>query len=92
MSKSILKTRSAFKYFYLAVFFALLAGFFNPLITDGSFVIVIFGVIVLFVGLGGGILLYKSTTSDKRREIYFGGGFVLIAVSLSLIFQITGRV
>ena len=70
MSKTLSRANSGFKYIYLVVFFALLAGFFNPLINDESFVIVIIGVIVLFVGLAGGILLYKSATSEKRREIF----------------------
>ena len=74
------------------MFFALLAGFFHPLITGNSGESVIGGVVVLFVGLFGGILLYKSVTSENRRVIYFVGGFALIAISLALIFQITGRV
>ena len=86
------KARVGFKYIYLAVFFALLSGFFHPLITDNSFDSVISGVIILFVGLVGGILLYKSATSEKNQIIFFSGGFVLIAISLALIFQITGRV
>jgi peptidoglycan/LPS O-acetylase OafA/YrhL len=85
------KIRTGFKYVYLVAFFALLAGFFHPLITGDSFDSVIFGVFVLFVGLAGGILLYKSATSEKRREIYFGGGFVIIGISLTMIFLITGR-
>ena len=74
------------------MFFALLAGFFHPLITGNSFDSVISGVVVLFVGLFGGILVYKSTSSEKNRIIYFGAGFGLIAISLVLIFQLTGRV
>ncbi len=74
------------------MFFTLLAGFFEPLITGGSGDGVIGGVVVLFVGLIGGILLYKYTTSENRRILYFIGGFSLIAISLALIFQITGRV
>ncbi len=74
------------------MFFTLLAGFFNPLINNRSLDSVISAVVVLFVGLAGGILLYKSATSDKRREIYLGIGLGLIAISLVLIFQITGRV
>lgn len=92
MNKTLSRAKSGFKYIYLIVFFVLLAGFFNPLINDESFGIVIIGVLVLFVGLAGGILLFKSASSEKRREIYFGGGFVLIAISLAFIFQITGRV
>jgi len=47
---------------------------------------------VLFVGLAGGILLYKSATSENKRMIFLGGGFGLIAISLYYIFQFTGRI
>ena len=83
---------TGFKYVYLIAFFALLSGFFHPLITNTSFDSVVVGVIVLFVGLTGGVLLYKSTISEKRRNIFLGGGFALIFISLFYIFQITGRV
>ncbi len=92
MSETLSKVRTGFKYVYLVVFFALLSGIFYPLISGTSLDGVIAGIIVLFVGLAGGILLYKSATSEKRREIYFGVGLGLIAISLALIFQITGRV
>jgi hypothetical protein len=83
---------TGFKYIYLIAFFALLAGFFYPLITNTSFDSVVSGVLVLFVGLAGGILLYKSATSEKKRMIFLGGGFGLIAISLYYIFQFTGRI
>jgi len=92
LNEIISKASESFKYIYLVVFFALLAGFFHPLISGDSFVSVIFGVIVLFVGLVGGILLFKSATSEKRQIIYFGGGFGMVIFSLALIFLITGRV
>ncbi len=92
MSETLSKVRTGFKYVYLVVFFALLSGIFYPLISGTSLDGVIAGIIVLFVGLAGGILLYKSATSEKRLEIYFGVGLGLIAISLALIFQITGRV
>ena len=82
---------TGFKYVYLIAFFALLSGFFYPLISNTSFDSVVIGVIVLFIGLAGGILLYKSAISEKRRMIFLGGGFALIAISLFYIFQITGR-
>jgi len=72
------------------MFFALLAGFFHPLITGASFDSVIIGILTLFVGLAGGVLVYKATSSVKRRGIYLGGGFGLIAISLAYIFQLTG--
>lgn len=85
------KILSGIKYVYLTVFFALLAGFFSPLITGQGFDVVIIGVIVLFVGLGGTILVYKAATAEKRRVIYLGSGFGLIAISLILIYDIMGR-
>ena len=80
------------KYVYLILFFALLSGFFHPLITGTSFDNVIFGVIILFVGLAGSVLVYKAATSENRRGIYLGGGFGLIAISFAYILQFTGRV
>jgi len=91
MSKFGSKTLIGVKYIYLVIFFALLAGFFHPLITDTSFDNVIIGVIILFVGLAGGVLVFKAVTSESRREIFLGGGFALIGISLFFIFQITGR-
>ncbi len=74
------------------MFFALLSGFFHPLITGASFDNIIVGVIVLFVGLAGTVLLYKAAVSNKRRIIFLGGGFGLIAISLFYIYQLTGRI
>ena len=82
---------TSFKYVYLVAFFALLSGFFHPLITNTSFDIVVSGVLVLFVGLAGGVLLYRSATSENKRLIFLGGGFTLISISLYYIFQLTGR-
>lgn len=79
------------KYAYIAVFFAMLAGVFNPLITGQSFDRVIIGVVVLFVGLAGAILLYKAAISEKRRMIYLGSGFVLIITSIIFIYALIGR-
>jgi hypothetical protein len=80
------------KYMYLVAFFALLSGFFYPLITDTSFASVLIGVVILFIGLMGGILLYKYVTSEKRQVLFLGGGFTLISISLFYIFQIIGEI
>ena len=75
------------RYVYLLAFFALLAAIFSPLIvSQTSFDIVIQGVVTLFLGLIGAILLFKATTSDERRGLFIAIGFVLIAISLTLIF------
>jgi len=92
MNKITSKTLTGAKYVYLIFFFALLSGFFHPLITGTSFDPVIFGVIILFVGLAGAVLVYKAATSENKRGIYLGGGFGLIAISFYYILQFTGRV
>ena len=77
------------RYAYLLAIFALLSGVFFPLITPGmSYDYVIQGIATLFLGLAGGILLFKATTSDNRRGILIVIGFVLIAICLALIFQV----
>ena len=92
MSNISSKALSSFKYVYLIAFFALLSGIFYPLITDTSFEPVISGILVLFLGLAGGVLLYKTTTSETKKEIFFGIGFGLIAISLYSIYYITGTI
>ena len=77
------------RYAYLLVIFALLAGVFFPLITPGiPYDYVIQGTATLFLGLVGGILLFKAITSDNRRGVLIVIGFVLIAISLTLIYHL----
>ena len=77
------------RYAYLLAIFALLSGVFFPLITPGiPFDHVIQGVATLFLGLAGGILLFKAVTSDNRRGILIAIGFASIAISLALIYHI----
>ena len=88
------------RYAYLFGFFAFLAGIFYPLITfpgnsEGSILaqkealgLVIQGIMTLFLGLAGGILLFKAATSDKRRGVFIVIGFTLMAASLALIFYL----
>jgi len=77
------------RYVYLLAIFALLSGVFFPLITPGiPYDYVILGTATLFLGLVGAIVLFKATTSDNRRGILVAIGFVLIAISLVLIYQL----
>jgi len=77
------------RYVYLLAIFALLAGVFFPLITPGvPYDYVIQGTAVLFLGLAGGILLFKAITSDNRRGILIAIGFALITICLVLIYHI----
>ena len=83
---------SGFKYAYLTIFFALLAGLFYPFITGTSIGPLLAGILVLFLGLAGGVLLYRAATSETRRGLLLGGGFTLIAISLYYIFEISGKI
>jgi len=77
------------RYAYLLAIFALLSGVFFPLITPGiPFDHVIQGVATLFLGLVGGILLFKATTSDNRKGILIAMGFASIAICLISIYHI----
>ena len=81
---------SGVKYVYLIVCFALLSGIFYPLVTGEGWDQLLKGVGVLAIGLFGGILLYKSITSEKRRGVLMCCGFGLIAVSLIIIYELIG--
>ena len=76
------------QYAYLLTIFALLTGVFFPLITGLPYDHVIQGTATLFLGLAGGILLFKATTSDNRRGILIAIGFALIAICLALIYHL----
>ena len=81
---------SGVKYVYLIVCFALLSGIFYPLVTGDGWNETLKGIGILAVGLFGGILLYKSITSEKRRGVLMCCGFGLIAVSLIIIYELIG--
>jgi len=86
------KILSATKYIYLIVFFSLISGAFYPLVESGANAnSVVIGVLILFFGLAGAVLLYKAGTSDKRQKTYLIAGFVILAIALLLIFAVTGR-
>jgi hypothetical protein len=85
------KIITGIKYTYVIGFFALLSGIFYPFVQGGTLDYTVLGMVVLFVGLAGGILVYKAATSEKRRGIYIGIGFGLIAISLTYILQFSGR-
>ena len=82
---------SGVKYVYLIVCFALLSGVFYPLVTGEGWNETLKGIGILAVGLFGGILLYKSITTEKRRGVLMCCGFGLIAVSLIIIYELTGK-
>ena len=84
---------SGFKYSYIVVFFALLSAIFYPILNnDRFFDQAITGILVLLMGLGGGILVYRAAVSAKRRGILLGAGLGILALALLAVFILTGRV
>ncbi len=93
-SKNSIKALVGIKYAYITIFFVLLAGVFNPIIRGAQhtnqFII---AVLVLFLGLGGIVLIYKSKsrTSEKIQWIFLAGGFGLILFSVLLMYDVMGK-
>ena len=85
-STSSFKPTGIIKYVYLIAFFALLAGIMAPIVNpfetqvtlDDSFK----GIGILFVGLVGGILIFKSTKSVENRMTFLIIGFALMIICL----------
>jgi len=85
------KILAGIKYVYLIAFFALLSGMFYPVITHSSGYSVIEGILILFVGLAGAVLLYKAGTSDRHQKAYLVAGFAILAISLTLVYVALGK-
>ena len=83
-STSSFKPAGIIKYVYLIAFFILLAGIMAPIVDPwesnttlgDSFK----GLGILFVGLVGGILIFKSTMSVKNRMTFLMIGFALLII------------
>jgi len=93
-NKNSIKALVSIKYIYITIFFVLLAGIFNPIIRGAQYTNqVIIAVLVLFLGLGGIVLIYnsKSRTSEKKQWIFLAGGFGLILFSIFLMYDVMGR-
>ena len=88
-SKSVLL--SGTKYVYILVTAALLAGIFTPLTLGVENEEVIQGIVVIFLGLGGGVLIILGIKNQKYTTITVCGGFVMIFVTLILIYELSGR-
>ena len=87
--KSIIQSGS--KYIYIIAAAAFLSGIFTPLTIDAEITTVVFGMLSLFLGLGGGILIFLATKNQKFRSIMVCGGLVMMIVSLILIYELSGR-
>ena len=79
------------KYVYIFVFGALLSGIFTTLTLGIKFNEVIFGMLSIFLGLGGGVLILIGLEKNKLTILFVVAGLGMIFASLILIHQIAER-
>jgi len=82
---------SGTKYIYIIAVAALLSGIFTPLTIGTDFSDVIMGMWSLFVGVGGGILIFLGIQNEKFRSIMISGGLAMIIASFIIIHELAGR-
>ena len=80
---------SGTKYAYIIVAVALLSGIFTPLTLGIEIENVIFGMLSIFRGLGGGIVIFLGIKYQKFTTIMVCGGLGMMFCSLLLIYEST---
>ena len=82
---------SGTKYVYIIAAVALLSGIFTPLTLDVELEDVIIGMLSIFLGLAGGIVIFLGIKTQKFTTIMVCGGLGMIFGSLILIYQSTNN-
>ena len=87
--KSIILSGS--KYVYIIAIAALLSGIFTPLTINAEITMVVGGMLSIFLGLGGGILIFLGIKNQKFSTVMVFSGFAILFASLLLIYEIAGK-
>ena len=82
---------SGTKYAYIIAAVALLSGIFTPLTLGIEIENVIFGMLSIFLGLGGGIVIFLGIKYQKFTTIMVCSGLGLMFGSLVLIYESTNH-
>ena len=82
---------SGTKYAYIIAAVALLSGIFTPLTLGIEIENVIFGMLSIFLGLGGGIVIFLGIKRQKFTTIMVCGGLGMMIGSLLLIYESTNH-
>ena len=82
---------SGTKYVYLIGAVALLSGIFTPLTLGIEIENVIFGMLSIFLGLGGGIVIFLGIKRQKLTTIMVSGGLGMMVASLFLIYELLDK-
>ena len=78
---------SGTKYVYIVAAAALLSGIFTPLTIGEDWDQVIFGMLSIFLGLGGGVVIYLGVKTQKFTILMVSGGLAMMFASLVLIYE-----
>ena len=82
---------SGTKYVYIIAAVALLSGIFTPLTLGIEIENVIFGMLSIFLGLGGGIVIFLGIKRQKFTTIMVCGGLGMMIGSVLLIYESTNH-
>ena len=82
---------SGTKYAYIIAAVALLSGIFTPLTLGIEIENVIFGMLSIFLGLGGGIVIFLGIKYQKFTTIMVCGGLGMMIGSVLLIYESTNH-
>ena len=82
---------SGTKYAYIVAAVALLSGIFTPLTLGIEIENVIFGMLSIFLGLGGGIVIFLGIKYQKFPAIMVSGGLGIMIASLFLIYEVIDK-
>ena len=82
---------SGTKYAYIIGAVALLSGIFTPLTIGAEIEAVIVGMLSIFLGLAGGIIIFLGIKTQKYTTIMVCGGLAMMIGSLILIYQSTNH-
>ena len=82
-------SKSGTKYIYIIVAAALASGIFTPLVSDGiNSEVVIVGILGLFIGVAGGVLIFKGINRQNTSPVLILIGLGLIIISLIVVLQV----
>ena len=82
---------SGTKYIYIVAAVALLSGIFTPLTIGTELENVLFGMVSIFLGLGGGIVIFLGIKNQKFTTVMVCAGLGMMICSLLLIYESTNH-
>ena len=82
---------SGTKYAYIIAAVALLSGIFTPLTLGVEIEDVIFGMLIVFIGLAGGIVIFLGIKYQKLTTVMVCGGLGMMVASLFLIYELLDK-